>query len=745
MIKYYSLHLIFNITSFKLKENKDKLFQISNQYNIEQKDKKKISIEQCIDKKVYILVSVKTYRGFKGLKTKTIEDFTRKLYELVGIKHSKSSNLIEIDNIKEISEVIYNNRISKLKKADINRNQSENNHTIINDSSQFNTIESDNKEIQLVLPHRKFPKLNSNPQRFSEDSKIDNKNIESIDEIIHSLNNLVGIKNVKEKINNLTAFIKANNERYIKHNIKNPSLYYNMVIQGAKGTGKDTIVSIIYKLFYRLGVIGEGRFITLDASELWAGGSLDRNIGNAQSGVIFINDAHLLQFNNRRGSKDLYNTLEQWFIKYKENFIFIFAGEQEGIKALVNNPTVKRYINFQIDINGYSDNEIIELAKVFAKREKYKIDTLAEEVICKRVENERQRNNFQNAYTAKQIVEEAIINKGMKKVFKIDDTPNILQKDDFLTEEFLYIENKQSETEEIENDPIKELDRMIGLNQVKRKIKEISAYAFAQSKRKELGLKGDPLCLHMEFTGNPGTGKTTVARIVGKILKKVGVLSTGKFVEVSREDLVGRYVGHTAVKTAEKLKEAAGGVLFVDEAYSLSSESRVDFGYEAVSTIVKLMEDMREDLVIIFAGYKNEMERFIKMNPGLRDRIQFKIDFSDYETNELFQIFQKFCVDGEYEIDEESMQEFKSIISMLYENRDESFSNGRLIRKCFERIKMFQAARLMNGNTDNKEELTKIKLPDVQQLYEEEDIVEKLYGNKLKNCIGFNIDSFLLK
>lgn len=738
MIKYYSLYLSFNITSFNMEENINKIIQESNLYNVKQKDKQEISIEQYRDNKIYILASIKTYRGFKGFKIKTIQDFINKLYDLIDTEYHENSSLIEVNNIKEISEIIYNSRIRKLIETTHNGNHREDNYTSINNSSQLNTIESDNKELQLILPDRQFPKLNNNSSRSSEDSKIDNKNIECIDKIIYSLNNLVGIRKVKEQINNLITFIKTSNKRYIEQNITNPSLYYNMVIQGSKGTGKDTVVGIIYRLFYRLGVIGEGRFITLDTSELWPGFNLDRNIGNVQSGVILINDAHLLQFNNRRGTKDLYDTLEEMFIKYKENFVFIFAGEEEEIKNLINNPRIKRYINFQIDIDDYSDKEIIELIKVFAEREKYKVDNSAEEIICKRIKNEKQRKNFKNAYTAKQIVEEAIINKGMKSVFKIDDNPNILQKDDFLTEEFLYLENKKWEAKEEDDDPIKDLESMIGLNQVKRKIKEIAAYAAAQGKRKELGLKCDPLCLHMEFTGNPGTGKTTVARMVGRILKKIGVLSTGKFVEVSREDLVGKYVGHTAVKTAEKIKEASGGVLFVDEAYSLNSESKVDFGYEAVSTIVKLMEDMREDLVVIFAGYKNEMENFINMNPGLRDRVQFKIDFPDYETEELLQIFEKFIEDGDYKIDEESLKELKNIINILYENRDGSFSNGRLVRKCFERIKMFQATRLMNDNEKNAEGLMEINLQDVKKLYMEEDISEKLYGNKLIKCIGFS-------
>jgi SpoVK/Ycf46/Vps4 family AAA+-type ATPase len=166
------------------------------------------------------------------------------------------------------------------------------------------------------------------------------------------------------------------------------------------------------------------------------------------------------------------------------------------------------------------------------------------------------------------------------------------------------------------------------------------------------------------------------------------VLRTGKFVEVGREDLVGRYVGHTAIKTAEKIKEAEEGILFIDEAYSLDSNSSIDYGHEAINTLVKHMEDKRDNLVVIFAGYPKEMLKFITMNPGLRERIQFKLEFVDYKANELFEIWKKFFESSEYQIDKDALYEMERISNKLYENRDSNFSNGRIIRKCFERAKM---------------------------------------------------------
>jgi len=234
-------------------------------------------------------------------------------------------------------------------------------------------------------------------------------------------------------------------------------------------------------------------------------------------------------------------------------------------------------------------------------------------------------------------------------------------------------------------------------------------------------------------------GKTTVARYMGKMLKKMGILSTGKFVEAIREDLVGKYVGHTAMKTAEKKKEAEGGILFVDEAYSLQSESKIDYGHEAVNTLVKKMEDLRENLVIIFAGYPKEMSRFINMNPGLKDRIQFELEFVDYKPQELLEILKKFFSDSQYEIEEAALNEMEKIANKLYKNRDCNFSNGRIMRKCFERVKMHQAVRIMKDNLTEVEDFKKINIEDIESRYKDQNIAGMLKEAIINKRIGFAV------
>ncbi|MDR3259764.1 MAG: AAA family ATPase [Fusobacteriaceae bacterium] len=276
-----------------------------------------------------------------------------------------------------------------------------------------------------------------------------------------------------------------------------------------------------------------------------------------------------------------------------------------------------------------------------------------------------------------------------------------------------------------EGDPYEDLNNMIGLEEVKKKINEIVHFL------KNRGKDAVP-CLHMVFCGNPGTGKTTVARIIGKIFGKEGVIpKKDLFVETAREGLVGLYVGHTAHKTVEKIRTALGGVLFIDEAYSLGIYgSGHDYGQEALSTLVKQMEDHRKDFVCIMAGYTDEMNKMLDINPGLRDRVQFYIDFPDYDADELFRIFMGICKHEKYQLTAKAEVELKSYLEKIIQNKDIHFSNARLVRKIYERVAMKQAMRT-TGDLISEE--------DIHECFMEHDIKNFLYGKKVKNRIGFAV------
>lgn len=236
---------------------------------------------------------------------------------------------------------------------------------------------------------------------------------------------------------------------------------------------------------------------------------------------------------------------------------------------------------------------------------------------------------------------------------------------------------------------------MIGLEPVKLRVQEIAALLLVEKLRNDAGLQADPPALHMSFTGNPGTGKTSVARLMADILKKLGYVRKGHLVAVTRDDLVGEFIGHTAPKTREVIKRAMGGVLFIDEAYYLyRPENERDYGKEAIEILLQAMEDNRDDLVVIFAGYGEQMEQFFSSNPGLRSRVAHHIEFPDYDENELYRIAQLMLGQMQYQLSPEAQEALRDYIRLR--RRQPDFANARSIRNALDRCRMRQARRLFD-------------------------------------------------
>ena len=260
----------------------------------------------------------------------------------------------------------------------------------------------------------------------------------------------------------------------------------------------------------------------------------------------------------------------------------------------------------------------------------------------------------------------------------------------------------------------KELRAMIGLKEVKDEVESYARMIRYARERKRKGLSTPPMSRHLGLTGNPGTGKTTVARHIAGILRDLGVLRKGHLVEVDRADLIGEYLGATAQRVTEKVEEALDGVLFIDEAYSLTlSDSDKDYGKEAIAILIKLMEDYRERLVVIVAGYTNEMEKFIGSNPGLKSRFKKFIEFPDYGPDELTAIFTKMCAENDYTLPDETKEKVRNIMSNVHAARGKSFGNGRAVRSLFEQTVERHALRLSKGKKPTKDMLTKLAPEDI--------------------------------
>lgn len=271
----------------------------------------------------------------------------------------------------------------------------------------------------------------------------------------------------------------------------------------------------------------------------------------------------------------------------------------------------------------------------------------------------------------------------------------------------------QENKEEEPGAPMRELQALVGLENVKDEIEGIANFAKIQKMRKDNELSCAGMSYHLVFTGNPGTGKTTVARIVSRIYKELGLLSKGHLVEVDRGGLVAGYVGQTATKTKEVLDSAMGGVLFIDEAYTLASEDDKGFGQEAIDTILKTMEDNRENLCVVVAGYDDLMENFIDSNPGLRSRFTRYIHFDDYKPDELMAIFMQNVNKNQYKLGRGVKTKLNAYFEELYTNRDENFGNGRSVRTYFEQVITNQANRLAKEADLSKEDLMTIKTEDL--------------------------------
>ena len=284
-------------------------------------------------------------------------------------------------------------------------------------------------------------------------------------------------------------------------------------------------------------------------------------------------------------------------------------------------------------------------------------------------------------------------------------------------------ETEPPKAAEPEEDPMETLDKLIGLKTIKHDVRELTDFVRIQKMRKDDGLRSVPVSLHLVFTGNPGTGKTTVARILAKLYQQIGVLSKGQLVEVDRSGLVAGYVGQTAIKTQEQIQKALGGVLFIDEAYSLAQKDDA-FGQEAIDTILKAMEDHRDEFIVVVAGYTDLMQKFLDSNPGLRSRFNKFINFPDYTVDELTQIFSFTAAKNGYKADNDALAWVKEYYHAKTARREANFANARDVRNLFEKAVTAQANRLADKKDASREDLETLTYADVSGGAEAEDKAE---------------------
>lgn len=309
--------------------------------------------------------------------------------------------------------------------------------------------------------------------------------------------------------------------------------------------------------------------------------------------------------------------------------------------------------------------------------------------------------------------EESVSDSDKKEVVeRADSISNELKKEKEKTDDQNYVIRQP-----LEEDPFKKLDELIGMENVKEEVRALANYVKVQKQRADQGLKTPKLSYHLVFTGSPGTGKTTVARIVATIYHNIGILKKGHTIETDRSGLVAEYVGQTAIKTNKIIDAALNGVLFIDEAYSLVPEQGgQDYGQEAISTLLKRMEDDRDSLVVIIAGYNNEMKRFIDSNPGLQSRFNRYIHFNDYTADELYQMFTKlYLKKNQYTITDDAADYLHQRLIYAVAHKDKNFGNARYVRNVFEKVIQEQANRISKNTANSRRDLTEITIEDIKK------------------------------
>ena len=542
------------------------------------------------------------------------------------------------------------------------------------------------------------------------------------------LEKLIGLSTVKSYILKIKAFAAANKNR--------KALNLHMCFCGNPGTGKTEVARIIAGILHEVGVLPTDKVIETDRSGLVAGyvgqtamKTRDK-INEAMGGVLFIDEAYSLV---AKESPDDYGhesvaELLKAMEDYRGKFCVILAGYKNLMEELLStNPGFRSRIQFTIDFPNYNRTELKQIASVMLERAGYNMTEQAMEKMLDITDIKRKSSEFANAREIRNIIEQVIMCQNVRCVGSDD-------REIALADVNTYIKDSRISLPTSGDGAVKkiltaedELEALTGLRSVKRMIKKIKAYA----KRN----KDDPdLNLHMCFCGNPGTGKTEVARILSRILYEAGVLPEAKLIETDAHGMMGRFVGETAPKTLAKVNDALGGVLFIDEAYAFTgvdkADQSVNYGDEAVAVLLKQMEDKRGQFCVILAGYKTEMDDLIGTNPGLASRVQFMLDFPDYTREELGEIAYRMLEKKHYEIDDDAMVLLLDVCE--YYRMLPNFANARTIRNILEQVIMNQNLR----TEEIGEESYRIILCDVQGYIEDEGIDPAKNDNKTHK-IGF--------
>ena len=547
-----------------------------------------------------------------------------------------------------------------------------------------------------------------------------NKKFETVEDILAMLDELIGMEVVKKSVRDLCQSI-LNNQKRIELGLiaENPKIH--IILTGNPGTGKTTVARILGKLYHAMQLLPSDKVIETAGLDMTAGyvgqtkDKVNELCDKAMGGVLFIDEAYYLAGQdgaaNSFGSEAV-GTLLKRMEDDRGKFVVIAAGYQNEMQDFLRmNPGLDSRFEYKIHIEDYSAEELFHILLLQMKKTQFVFNNSdnakdiarnAVETLCK-----NKQKDFSNA--------RAIRNLFDTIKFRMDSRianlpPESLTKETLTTicaTDIPYDENKKTTEKEV----FAELNDLIGMEKVKKAIKELYDTIKINNELEKIGQNPKKPEIHIALTGNPGTGKTTVARILGKLFAAIGLLSSSKVVECDRSKIVAKYVGHTAQNMQRLCDDATGGILFVDEVYTLAID---DFGHEATDTLMKRMEDDRGKFVVVVAGYENKMNEWMQTNQGLSSRFTHHIHIDDYNSTELYELFCLYAKKEGLVLSIEAKKIAEQFIQQIWQNRSTDFANGRTIRKFFDAVVRKKNSRVitLKENERTKEILTTITSED---------------------------------
>ena len=568
----------------------------------------------------------------------------------------------------------------------------------------------------------------------------------SLDDILSDLDTFIGMDEVKEAVREIAYSVQNSIQRQERGLGEQEKMSMHIILTGNPGTGKTTIARKLGEILASIGYLDSGHVVEVDRAKMvspYQGETpkvVDRLCDKAMGGILFVDEAYTLAPLSAAGERDNQGAqaLEKLMKRMEDDrgkFVVIAAGYRTEMDNLFRvNPGFRSRFNYFLNIEDYSPEQLYQIMLVFAQEKKYIFSEQAEAKAkqCIKQMYDSRDKDFANGRTMRSLFDQ-ICKKQAQRLQNGDISS--MSNDVLMTIEDEDIPYEAPQAVDY-TECLKKLDGMVGLAAVKKEISNLAAFLNLQIRRGESNtFQGK----HYVFTGNPGTGKTTVARIMADVFKTLGILSRGQLVEADRSKLVAGYSGQTAIKTNQLIDTAMGGVLFIDEAYTLKSNDTDSFGAEAIDTLLKRLEDDRGKFICIVAGYTDQMHDFIDSNPGLKSRFTQTIHFDDYTPDELTQIFLNLSAAKNFTVDEVTKGAIHRQFEQLYLRRDKNFGNAREARRIFDEAVEKQSQRLVTlmGDPGFKEEdMFKITTDDLPMAQNEKARPLDEVLNELDDFVG---------